>query len=146
MKYLAYGANLDLEIFARRCPESKFLGTGILDDWRLMFKGEMPNSYATIEPWRGFSVPYVLWEISESDERELDRYEGFPNHYQKNSVGVKRGNKKVFAMYYHKPEELATNPPMLHYLDALVKAYEFHGFDLEILRDAYRFSDFNPWQ
>ena len=74
MKYLAYGANMDAEIMSLRCPNAKFLGTGILEGYRLMFKGEEPNAYATIEQWGGYRVPYVLWEISEENERDLDKW------------------------------------------------------------------------
>ena len=145
MKYLAYGANMDIETMKQRCPESEFLGTGILDDWRLMFKGEMPSSYATIEQWQGFSVPFVLWEITQADERKLDRYEGYPRHYKKSVVMIDFCGEKISAMYYHKPEKLPTNPPILHYLDALAQSYEFHGFDKKILKAAFEFSDFKPW-
>ena len=57
-KYLAYGANMSVEMMARHCPDAKLLGTGELKNFRLMFKGEPPSSYGTIEPW----------EISAADE------------------------------------------------------------------------------
>lgn len=47
--YVAYGSNLSETQMAYRCSDAKVLGTGLLRDWRLMFKGELPNSYATIE-------------------------------------------------------------------------------------------------
>jgi len=31
--YFAYGSNLWLDQMERRCPESKFIGIGLLDDW-----------------------------------------------------------------------------------------------------------------
>ena len=62
-KYLAYGANMSVEMMAKRCPDAKLLGTGELKNFRLMFKGELTSSYGTIEPWDGFSVPFVLWDI-----------------------------------------------------------------------------------
>ena len=111
-----------------------------------MFKGEMPNSYATIEPWRGFKVPFVLWEISAADEENLDRCEGYPKHYKKSTVGIEFGGEKISVLYYHKPEKLPTNPPILHYLDVLAQSYERFEFDAEILKEAFEFSDFKPWK
>lgn len=140
MKYLAYGANMDKEVMKRRCPDSKFLATGLLQDWRLMFKGEKPLSYATIEEWDGFSVPYVLWEISVADEKELDRYEGYPKHYQKNMIALEYDGETIFAMFYHKPEEQPVDAPSNHYVAALWKSYEDFGFDLAILKRARDFS------
>lgn len=142
-KYLAYGANLDVETMARRCPQAKLLWTGYLDGWRLMFKGEhVTNSYATIEKWEGFKVPYALWSITESDEKSLDRFEGYPKHYLKGMVEVEGSQ----AMYYFKPPEQPTRPPVMHYYWAIEKAYEYHGLDKTILEAAMEFSDFKAWE
>ena len=140
MKYLAYGANMDAEVMKRRCPDAKFLATGLLEDWRLMFKGEIPFSYGTIEQWEGFSVPYVLWEISEADEKELDRYEGYPKHYQKSTLAIEYDGETILVMFYQKPEDQPVGAPCDHYVAALWKSYEDFGFDLEILKRARSFS------
>ena len=84
--YIAYGSNMDTEQMAYRCPDAKPLGVCLLRDWRLMFKGSLTGAYATIEKEKGFRVPALLWEISEADEKRLDRYEGFPNFYYKANV------------------------------------------------------------
>ena len=47
--YIAYGSNMDLEQMRYRCPNAKMKGTGVLENWRLMFKGSLTGSYATIE-------------------------------------------------------------------------------------------------
>ena len=139
-KYLAYGANMSTEIMATRCPKSKLVGTGQLQNFRLMFKGEQPNSYGTIEPWEGFTVPFVLWDISAADEKSLDRYEGYPRVYQKHTVEVEVNGEKFKAMYYSKPDTERVNPPSLHYVDVLWQAYEKFGFDLAILQRALDFA------
>lgn len=141
-KYLAYGANLDVNTMARRCPNAELLWTGYLDGWRLMFKGEMPNSYATIEKWEGYKVPYALWSLTEADEKALDRYEGYPNHYLKGTLEF----EGVEAMYYYKHPEQPTRPPNMHYYEAIEKAYDYHGFDKTILGAAMDFSDFKAWE
>ena len=139
-KYLAYGANMSVEMMANRCPDAKLLGTGELKNFRLMFKGTPPNSYGTIESWEGFSVPFVLWDISAADEKRLDRYEGFPRVYQKHSVEVEVNGEKITAMYYSKPETERVAPPCDHYVAVLWDAYERFGFDLKILERARAFA------
>lgn len=139
-KYLAYGANMSVEMMSRRCPDAKLIGTGTLENYRLMFKGDVPNSYGTIEQWDGFNVPFVLWDISPRDEKRLDRYEGYPIHYQKHTVTVEVNGEIVEAMYYSKPETERVNPPCDHYVAALWESYEHFGFDLEILKRARDFS------
>lgn len=139
-KYLAYGANMSVDMMAKRCPKAKLLGTGILNGYRLMFKGIAPNSYGTIEPWEGFCVPFVLWELTPADEKRLDRYEGYPRVYQKHTVEIEIGGDKFSAMYYAKPDTERVAPPSEHYVDVLWQAYERFSFDLEILKRARDFS------
>lgn len=142
-KYLAYGANLNLETMARRCPTAKFLGTGLLADYRLMFKGEdVTTSFATIEQWDGYAVPFVLWDLPPDAEKKLDRYEGYPIHYQKREVEIEFCGEKISAMYYQKSPKQRVYPPILHYYAALLESYEAHGFDQKILESALEFSDY----
>ena len=80
MKYIAYGSNMIEEQMAHRCPGAKLIGIGYLTNHRLEF-----YLHATVEHTRahGAKVPVAVWEISEADERSLDRYEGFPTYYTK---------------------------------------------------------------
>ena len=77
--YAAYGSNLSVEQMKVRTPDAVIVGTGILNDWRLLFR-----TFATIKKSRGYSVPVLVWKISQQDEKRLDRYEGYPNFYIKN--------------------------------------------------------------
>ena len=76
--YIAYGSNINLEQMAYRCPNSKVVGTRMIPDYELEFRG-----VATIVPKEGAEVPVLLWEIDQRDELSLDRYEGFPRMYRK---------------------------------------------------------------
>lgn len=144
MKYLAYGSNMDEGIMMGRCPKAKLIGTGILKDWRLMFKGyeTFVTTYATIEQWQGYQVPYLLWEITEEDEKSLDRYEGVSKFcYYKKYVEVEVGGEKYTALVYVKDETEPVNVACDHYTAVLWDAYVKFGFDLEILKAACNFSD-----
>lgn len=142
MLYLAYGSNMDEGIMKSRCPNAKFLETGLLQDYRLMFKGEEPNAYATIEEWEGYSVPYVLWEITEDDEKELDRFEDFPYQYKKQALALEFDDDDgCLVMYYAKSDEERVGQPMTHYIDVLENAYDKYKFDKKILEEALRLSN-----
>ena len=84
--YIAYGSNLNIRQMKMRCPGARIIGTSVIEDYRLLFKGSRSGSYLTIEPKEGSSVPVVAWEVTESDEKALDRYEGFPAFYYKKEL------------------------------------------------------------
>lgn len=127
---------------AIRCPNAEVIGTGEIKNYRLMFKGEMPYSYATIEEEDGYSVPVVLWELSAEDERRLDRYEGYPKKYYKKifEVETSKGTVKN-VMAYIMDEGYALNPPDSHYYAGIYDAYENFKLDTGILEEALKFSD-----
>ena len=95
--YLAYGSNLNKAQMAIRCPDAKPIGKTRLPKYELVFR----RGFLTIEPKRGSSVPVGVWEISDEDERNLDRYEGYPRFYVKELVPIMlngfddSGKKKV---------------------------------------------------
>lgn len=141
MKYLAYGSNLDKAIMKNRCREAKFLGTGVLEGYRLLFKGEEPTAYATIEQWEGFNVPYALWEISAVDEHNLDKEAQYPRRYGKAEINIIFNGEEVKAMYYAQAEDERVGQPMTHYIEVLEAAYRKYKFDKAILEEALRLSE-----
>ena len=74
--YLAYGSNLNRNQMRMRCPGAKPLGTAVIEGYRLLFKGSKTGAYLTIEPAEGHYVPVAVWQVTEDDEKVLDRYEG----------------------------------------------------------------------
>ena len=81
--YLAYGSNLNVRQMKWRCPTAKAIGTAIIKDYELLFKGSKTGAYLTIEPKVGAEVPVAVWAVEPSDELNLDRYEGYPTFYYK---------------------------------------------------------------
>jgi gamma-glutamylcyclotransferase (GGCT)/AIG2-like uncharacterized protein YtfP len=78
MKYFAYGSNLNIKQMQWRCLNAVPLGAYTLQGYQLVFR-----VYADIIPVTNKSVKGGLWEISEKDEKSLDRYEGYPTVYKK---------------------------------------------------------------
>jgi len=63
----------------QRCPSSPMAGTGWLHGWRLTFGGEdlgWEGALATVVEESDSAVFVVLYDLSESDERALDSWEG----------------------------------------------------------------------
>ena len=104
--YLAYGSNLNVRQMKMRCPKATILGTAKLKGWELLFKGSKTGSYLTIEENENGSVPVVIWEVTPSDEKALDRYEDYPAFYYKKDISVQRNthrqakNNRCLCLHY----------------------------------------------
>lgn len=136
--YGAYGSNMNLEQMANRCPKAKVIGTGILKDYKLTFRGRY-KGVANIEPCKGKEVPIVLWEITDECERALDVYEGFPNLYVKKEVKVIVDGKPVKIMVYIMAKEYTdmVAVPTEYYFNVIVTGYSDNDLDLKPLQIAY---------
>ena len=141
--YIAYGSNLNVPQMRMRCPEAKILGTANLNGWELLFKGSKTGSYLTIEQNENGSVPVVIWEVTESDEKALDRYEGFPNFYYKKDIrvrykGIRTGLRRtVNAFAYIMHEDRAVGIPSYAYMRTCLEGYNTFYFDKNVLISAY---------
>ena len=140
--YIAYGSNLSIEQMKVRTPDAVIVGTGILKDWRLLFR-----QFATIKKCKGFSVPVLVWKISEQDEKNLDHYEGYPRFYVKKNLTLAvtsldgQDLGKITAMVYvmtkKATEARGVNPlPSKYYYFVLDAGYKTFGFDGKILDEA----------
>ena len=61
--YIAYGSNLNLRQMKMRCPTAKVMGTAVIKDYELLFKGSLTGAYLTIEPKEGSEVPVAVWTL-----------------------------------------------------------------------------------
>lgn len=138
--YLAYGSNLNLEQMAHRCPTAKPIGVTTLKDYALLFRGQHGGAVATVEPHKGSEVPCLVWDITEDDELALDRYEGFPFLYRKETVKVKLGRKTVEVMVYIMNEGKLLNEPSCYYYSVILQGYNSAGFDVAVLKKAVEVS------
>ena len=130
MIYLAYGSNLHIGQMQRRCPTAEVLGTSTLHGYRLVF-----NGVATIAPDPDRSVPVLLWDIKPADEPPLDRYEGDPRLYRRETVQVELNGKTVDAMVYIMNSK-GIEPPSPGYYGIIREGYEMNGLDKTFLEQA----------
>ena len=136
--YIAYGSNMDLEQMAYRCPHAKLIGKSVVEGYELLFKGSKTGSYATIEEKADGKVPVLVWQIQESDEENLDRYEGFPAFYYKKELQIEVKGEQIKAMVYIMDEKRHLGQPTDHYYRILHKAYRKFKFDSQILMEAMK--------
>jgi len=136
--YAAYGVGLNRTEMAKRCPTAKLIGTSMLRNYRLMFRGSHAVALANIEPVKGCSVPMLIWEITLADEMSLDLYEGFPHLFEKQQLRIRLDGKLVNCMAYVMRGDRPLGKPSAFYYSAVLEGYKAAGFDAEILRNAVR--------
>lgn len=138
--YAAYGSNLNHAQMRGRCPDAKYLGSAMLQNQNLIFRGQPDHSFATIESMEGKEVPIGLWEISARDEKALDRYEGYPNFYHKTMLPAMLGSEEVHAMVYIMDLAMPAGLPSVMYYDIVEKGYRDCGLDPAYLKEALKTS------
>ena len=136
--YIAYGSNLSVEQMAHRCPGATIAGQAVLVGWELLFRG-----CATIAPNPKKNTPVLVWDISEQDEKSLDRYEGFPTYYRKEELNIELLHegaeaKMVTAMVYIMENDFGRRAPSLHYYKVLYDGYKAFKFPMHILEGALK--------
>lgn len=134
--YIAYGSNLNLPQMAYRCPTAQVVGTSEIKGYELLFCGGHRGAVATIEPSEGSTVPVLLWAIQPQDEIALDRYEGYPSFYRKETMDLKLEGKTVSAMVYVMNDAYVFGTPTDPYYQIIAQGYKTAGFDEDFLCQA----------
>lgn len=129
MKYIAYGSNMVQEQMAYRCPDAKLIGTGYISGARLEF-----YLHATVEKTgdMGNRVPVAVWEINAHDEKSLDRYEGFPSYYVKETWPVHMDDGSEIEGMIYIMNMIRQSPPAQQYCDGIENAYRKLGLRSQI--------------
>lgn len=137
--YLAYGSNLNKEQMAHRCPDARPVCKWTMLNYQLAFR----RGFLTIEPKEGAEVPCGVWEISDQDEKNLDRYEGFPRFYRKEYFPTmvpdpeELTGKMVTALVYVMNDGFPLEAPSDQYFYTVMLGYTAFGLDKKPLIAAY---------
>lgn len=142
--YLAYGSNLNTEQMLMRCPSARIIGTAVIRDCRLLFRGSRTGAYLTIEPAEGRTVPAGVWEVPPADEARLDRCEGCPVFYRKAEMTLpvreaasgRTADRRCFV--YIMREDSPVGLPSARYMKVCLEGCRDFGFDRSALLQAYR--------
>ena len=140
--YLAYGSNLNRGQMRHRCPDAYPVGTCLLKNHKLVFR----RGFLTIEPDQGSSVPVAVWAISRDDEKNLDRYEGYPRFYYKKEFPLVFSGREgdqvreiiVDGMAYIMTDGFPIQAPSDTYMRTCMEGYLNFGINPDPLLDAYR--------
>ena len=125
-----------------KCLECTELMRLLKFPYRLLFKGSKTGAYLTVERHRGSTVPLGVWEVDETDEKNLDRYEGYPAFYYKKSVKLNvrslYGDREQIldAFLYIMHEERHLGLPSAQYVSVCRQGYTDFGFNEKFLRRA----------
>jgi cation transport regulator ChaC len=131
--YFAYGSNMDehkLKIERNVDFYEKF--SGKLDGWKLVFdkiaSGKPGVAYSNISPKENSCVEGIIYKIKSEDIiSKLDKYEGWPKHYEKKYMSVKTANGFLECLVYiANPNQMQEGlQPDRKYLEQILAGKEF---------------------
>lgn len=135
--YFGYGSNLDASQMRHRCPDSRVVQVGWLQDYRLEF-----TRYSTA--WEGGVGDVVrhpgeqvwgqIYLLSQADLDSLDEYEGYPRIYTRFTSPIETHDGRVEGVWvYEVVDKQGFVSPATGYLKVIQDAAEELGFP-----DGYR--------
>lgn len=77
-----------------------------------------------------------MWKLSERDEKQLDRYEGFPKYYRKETKPFTFRGETVEGMMYIMNENKPLQVPSEQYYNTILQGYKAAGLDTSYLEMA----------
>jgi gamma-glutamylcyclotransferase len=147
MLYFAYGSNMDEQRVkaANRCPNARFIFNALLPGNRLVFTGvgETANCAADAVPDSESSVWGVVYDITESDRRQLDNSEAQAiRAYRPKEVLVHPygdTEQRVMVLTYTATDSAdLQRPPTREYLDHILRGARHWGIPAEYITQLER--------
>lgn len=134
--YFAYGSNINLGQMEYRCPDASVVGPVVLEGWELLFRR---GGFATIAPKEGDTVHGLLWSLTRSCERSLDRYEGYPRFYDKKMVTVRDSEGRSLSVMAYIMDDRFREPmlPAESYYNGILEGYQQNGLPVSALKKAW---------
>ena len=141
VEVFAYGSNLDEEQMLRRCPSSWPTYSATLPAHRLAFAGRgtyRGGVVATVVSDPSSTVSGMVYEVPLSDLETLDRCEGHPYVYERQTLPVidDLGDVRLVEVYIR--SAFPASAPSDRYLGIIRSAYRRLGFDESALDEASR--------
>ena len=131
--YFAYASNMSRKQMSSRAEILEEYA-GRLENYELVFnkKARGGVSTANVRQAAGKFVLGVLYWITESSFRNLDRFEGVPEHYRRIEVNVAYGEgKSAAAQVYIATKVDKGLRPAPHYLQTILEGAAEHNFPAE---------------
>ncbi len=134
--YFAYGSNMNRAQMLSRAGQILEEEVARLENYELVFnkKARGGSATANIRPAPGKTVHGVLYKIPESAYRNLDRFEGVPEHYRRIEVLATNGaGKKIAAQAYIATKVEKGLRPAPHYLQVILDGAKEHNLPEEYI-------------
>ncbi len=134
--YFAYGSNMNRAQMASRAGQILEEQPARLDNYELAFnkKARGGSATANIRPAPGKTVHGVLYKIPEAAYRNLDRFEGVPQHYRRTEVVVtNEAGQRFTAQAYVATKVEKGLRPAAHYLQGILDGAKEHGLPAEYI-------------
>ncbi len=98
MRYFAYGANMDRAHMSQAAPGATVIGVATIADHRLTIGHA---GFGTLVPASGGRVCGLVWNLTPTDEKSLDQFEGIDRgFYRKAIMAVTTSDGTFDAMVY----------------------------------------------
>ena len=114
-----------------RAPDSKAKFIATLRNYKLIFAGwsrQWRGGVVSIRPFRGEKVLGAIYEISEQCLRRLDKFEGYPELYDRFKVTVfDEDGEPIEAITYIKSGQSEETQPSKEYLSIIQQGYRDWG-------------------
>ncbi|HSC77536.1 MAG TPA: gamma-glutamylcyclotransferase family protein [Candidatus Acidoferrales bacterium] len=134
--YFAYASNMSRTQVEQRAGAPGEEKVARLDNYELNFDKVTRGGTgsANIVPADGQTVWGVLYRLSETQLRTLDRFEGVPEHYRRSEVNVTDAEgSKVGAQVYLARKVRKGLKPDRHYLTRIIQGAEAHGLPADYI-------------
>ncbi len=133
--YAAYGSNLHpLRLRApERCPSAELLGASVISGWRLRFRKRSVDGSAKCDAEQTGNLLHelriALYEITQSEELNLDAVEGLGHGYEASQVPVTvAGADRKAKIYLAQKDFITDDIPYDWYQQMVLLGADYHGF------------------
>lgn len=132
--YFAYATNMSRAQMRARAGEILEERPARLENYELLFNKKVRGGTASanIRPAPGRAVEGVLYKINESAFRNLDRFEGAPEHYRRIEVKVLDSTGQACAAQAYIATKVEKGlRPAAHYLKTILDGAAEHNLPAE---------------
>ena len=136
--YFAYGSNMSRAQMKSRAGQILEEQVGKLENYQMVFnkKARGGSATANIRLAPGKMVYGVLYKIPEAALRNLDRFEGVPEHYRRIEVTATDGQGNTIpAQAYIATKVEKGLRPAAHYLQTILKGAGEHALPAEYIEE-----------
>jgi gamma-glutamylcyclotransferase len=135
--YFAYASNMDPQTFRRRCPGAKALGPARLPGHRLAFtrySRQRRGGSADVVADAASEVWGVLYEVDDACLASMDRVEGVPHAYRRETVAVSRADGEPIGATTYVANKAGEFQPNDSYLKVILRGAKAHCLPAEYIR------------